>query len=119
MSLRPLSPDDDFPCTLALSIPLLTPRLASIALETLQVDTERSPLVRRQLYLGSDSDSDSDITVLHVNYQATTNLMQQLDTDVIDIDLEQLQSCCDQQETPSQQQESRLSCCEEQEPLQS
>ncbi|PHH64547.1 hypothetical protein CDD81_4326 [Ophiocordyceps australis] len=121
MASPPASPDEDFPCTLALSIPFLTPRIATIALETLEADPERSPLVRRQLCL----DTSPDISFLQVNYQATTNRMlrvavnsfmdnlqlfiqviQQLDVDVIN--KEPKQSCLgpEQQQTSSREQES-------------
>ncbi|KYK57674.1 uncharacterized protein DCS_04686 [Drechmeria coniospora] len=68
-----------FPCSLTLRVPLPTARLASTALDALRVDAELSPLVRRQLSVGSDADSASvaapEPRVLHVAYQATTNRM--------------------------------------------
>merc|ERR1712093_136013 len=39
--------DSEFPCSLTIDLPLPTARLASIALKTLIVDAELSPLVRR------------------------------------------------------------------------
>lgn len=65
----------------ALRIPLPTPRLADTALKALQVDPELSPLVRRQLSVGSGSGSssgsgsDDEAQVLQVDYRATTNRM--------------------------------------------
>ncbi|POR31238.1 Uncharacterized protein TPAR_08572 [Tolypocladium paradoxum] len=67
------SPDPQFPCSIALRIPLPTPRLAATALRALQVDPELSPLVRRQLSVGNGSDAEA--RVLRVDYRATTNRM--------------------------------------------
>ncbi|MCJ1299289.1 hypothetical protein MMC08_002081 [Hypocenomyce scalaris] len=96
--------DPEFPCSLTLSIPLLTHRLASTALRALQVDAELSPLVRRQFSLvcgssnarspqpehingatdGKDNghngqdrsgDGNGERTVLRTEYKATTNRM--------------------------------------------
>ncbi|KAK8925323.1 EKC/KEOPS complex subunit SPAC4H3.13 [Metarhizium anisopliae] len=64
------SPTAQFPCSIALRVPLPTARLASTALQALRVDPELSPLVQRQLSVASDQD-----TVLTVDYQATTNRM--------------------------------------------
>ncbi|RMZ79925.1 hypothetical protein DV738_g3055, partial [Chaetothyriales sp. CBS 135597] len=85
--------------TRVIDIPLPTHRLASTALQALQVDAELSPLVRRQLSLVSPdaatsvsnginghsdaatsvlnghSSSHNGTTVLHTEYQATTNRM--------------------------------------------
>ncbi|KAI4258478.1 MAG: hypothetical protein L6R42_005080 [Xanthoria sp. 1 TBL-2021] len=93
----------DFPCSLVISIPLPTHRLASSALQALQVDTELSPLVRRSFSLvsmtehdarGADRSADAHLpdggafvgesngetsleekTVLRTEYKATTNRM--------------------------------------------
>ncbi|KAG5980585.1 hypothetical protein E4U55_003887 [Claviceps digitariae] len=76
---------DQFPCSISLQIPLPTARLATTALQALQVDPELSPLVRRQFSTGSgpqDQDGTTTTTtssegasVLTVRYQATTNRM--------------------------------------------
>ncbi len=58
-----------------LRIPLPTSRLATVALESLQVDPELSPLVRRRLSLTRLLPTSQDDTVLQVDYQATTNRM--------------------------------------------
>lgn len=69
-SLSPQShPLADRPVERALRVPLPDPRLASAALDALQVDPELSPLVRRQLSL------DDSRTLLCIDYQATTNRM--------------------------------------------
>jgi EKC/KEOPS complex subunit PCC1/LAGE3 len=67
------------------SIPFPTNRLASAALQALQVDQELSPFVRRNHALvartGSaeqaeaDADADESKTVLETTYRATTNRM--------------------------------------------
>ncbi|CAO1597736.1 hypothetical protein XANCAGTX0491_001534 [Xanthoria calcicola] len=95
--------DPDFPCSLVISIPLPTHRLASSALRALQVDAELSSLVRRSFSLvsltendaealhpaadanlpigeASDGRSDGDNsleekTILRTEYKATTNRM--------------------------------------------
>ncbi|MCJ1398535.1 hypothetical protein MMC11_001735 [Xylographa trunciseda] len=76
--------DEEFPCSLIISIPLPTHRLASSALRALHVDAELSPLVRRSFSLvPSDTgvlvENDSSILettrVLLVDYKATTNRM--------------------------------------------
>ncbi|KAI9697763.1 MAG: hypothetical protein M1836_004439 [Candelina mexicana] len=79
--------DQDFPCSLTISLPLPTARLASSALRALEVDQELSPLVRRSFSLTSSSESSSHITdgdegngvgekvVLVTEYKATTNRM--------------------------------------------
>ncbi|KAL8733304.1 MAG: hypothetical protein Q9181_003627 [Wetmoreana brouardii] len=95
--------DPEFPCSLVISIPLPTHRLASSALRALQVDAELSPLVQRSFSLvalgqterstsngslggkmqnGSDTatEVDGDVpmekkTVLRTQYKATTNRM--------------------------------------------
>ncbi|KAF9893044.1 hypothetical protein FE257_012455 [Aspergillus nanangensis] len=101
----------EFPYTLTLNIPLLTERLAKSALETVEVDTELSPFVRRDLALTnappSKAASPEPNSVLEVTYRATTNrmlrvavnglmeslgvvldIMVQLDTDVLEQNLE-------------------------------
>ncbi|KAJ5267092.1 hypothetical protein N7478_009900 [Penicillium angulare] len=79
----------EFPCSLEISIPLPTNRLASSALQTLEVDPELSASVRRTLSLTTPptesatepqekklkQDSDDSKTVLQVHYYATTNRM--------------------------------------------
>lgn len=81
--------NSSFPCTLTLHIPFPTPRLADIALRSIAVDEELSPLVRRSLTILDSSashasaDSDGPVTtdasqpsgVLEVVYRATTNRM--------------------------------------------
>ncbi|KAL8917283.1 MAG: hypothetical protein Q9208_008059 [Pyrenodesmia sp. 3 TL-2023] len=95
--------DPEFPCSLVISIPLPTHRLASSALRALQVDAELSPLVQRSFALVSpnegkshasngllerrplngdaatkDANGDSlseEKTVLRTEYKATTNRM--------------------------------------------
>lgn len=59
-----------------IDIPLPTARLASSALQALQVDKELSPLVCRTLSLvAPHSDANCDKTVLRSEYKATTNRM--------------------------------------------
>ncbi|KAM3508744.1 hypothetical protein MY11210_006601 [Beauveria gryllotalpidicola] len=71
--------DTSFPCSIELQIPFPTNRLASIALQSIQVDPELSPLVRRHLSLASsspgDAGADGGPQVLHVDYRAATNRM--------------------------------------------
>ncbi|KAI1967165.1 hypothetical protein LOZ58_000664 [Ophidiomyces ophidiicola] len=85
--------DPEFPYSLTLSIPFPTHRLASSALQALQVDAELSALVRRTLRLATPSSSiahdstdslaagadmtagDQALTVLQIDYKATTNRM--------------------------------------------
>ncbi|KAI9819702.1 MAG: hypothetical protein M1832_003936 [Thelocarpon impressellum] len=69
--------DPDFPCSLVISIPLPTFRLASSALRALQVDMELSPLVRRSFSLEptQPADGGDETTVLHTHYKATTDRM--------------------------------------------
>ncbi|KAK8088859.1 hypothetical protein PG997_003820 [Apiospora hydei] len=59
---------DQFPCVLTVQVPFPTARLASVALQSLQVDKELPP--------ASDANTtgDQDKT-LHVEYRATTNRM--------------------------------------------
>ncbi|KAK6193504.1 hypothetical protein LQW54_012399 [Pestalotiopsis sp. IQ-011] len=73
------SSPSDFPCTLTLDVPFPTARLASVALRSLQVDKELSPLVQRDLRIATPSnlpeaDRIQD-SVLNVTYKATTNRM--------------------------------------------
>lgn len=63
----------DFPCALTLDVPFPTARLASIALKSLSVDKELSPLVQRTFTI-SPADGDGD-RLLQVEYRATTNRM--------------------------------------------
>ncbi|KOS16876.1 hypothetical protein ESCO_004871 [Escovopsis weberi] len=88
----------DFPCSLDLSVPFPSARLATIALQTLQVDKELSPLVQRHIslasspepgpgpepqhsleepaHVGSDDSPDSPRpATLEVRYRAATNRM--------------------------------------------
>ena len=87
-------------------MPFPTPRLASIALKSLQVDKELSPLVKRTFSIGPLNESAADgvegENILRTEYKATTNrmlrvavnsfmdslnlvleVMQELDTDVL------------------------------------
>lgn len=90
-------------------MPFPTARLASVALRSLQVDKELSPLVRRELSIttptnGTENDSIEN-SLLKVHYEATTNrmlrvavngfmesltlvleVMENLDTDVLSIE---------------------------------
>ncbi|KAK1138514.1 hypothetical protein N8T08_002430 [Aspergillus melleus] len=74
--------DTEFPYSLTISLPLPTTRLALSALRTLEVDTELSPFVRRDLTITSPSSpkSESELdpeapAVLETTYRATTNRM--------------------------------------------
>lgn len=62
-----------------ISIPLPTNRLASAAMQAIQVDKELSPLVHRSFALkspdASGDDADESKTVLETTYRATTNRM--------------------------------------------
>lgn len=64
-----------------LKVPFPTSRLASTALQSIQVDPELSPLVRRHLSLvplddtANATTSDDGPQVLLVDYRATTNRM--------------------------------------------
>ncbi|PLB53158.1 Pcc1-domain-containing protein [Aspergillus steynii IBT 23096] len=104
--------DTEFPYSLTLSIPLPTTRLASSALRALEVDTELSPFVRRELAVtsspkGSDPKPDEP-AILETTYRATTNrmlrvavngfmeslgvvvgVMEELDVDVLDAEEDQ------------------------------
>ncbi|OTA94419.1 hypothetical protein M434DRAFT_10681 [Hypoxylon sp. CO27-5] len=98
--------DLQFPCTLTIEVPFPTPRLASIALKSLQVDKELSPLVKRTFSIDflneSPANRDEGGNILRTEYKATTNrmlrvavnsfmdslnlvleVMQELDTDVL------------------------------------
>ncbi|CAG7936272.1 unnamed protein product [Penicillium nalgiovense] len=84
---QPTNPE--FPCSLTISLPLPTNRLASCALRALEVDAELSPLVRRTLTLVAPAveapsepqekrqkqDPNESRTVLKITYAATTNRM--------------------------------------------
>ncbi|KIW62794.1 hypothetical protein PV04_10925 [Phialophora macrospora] len=71
----------DFPCSLVIDVPLLSPRLASTAMRALQVDAELSPLVRRKFTVVAAAEDqtsgthDSYKTILRTEYSATTNRM--------------------------------------------
>ncbi|KAF2087383.1 Pcc1-domain-containing protein [Saccharata proteae CBS 121410] len=64
--------DDAFPCHLTLTIPFPTSHHAHVALRTLSVDEELSPLVRRTFSIPA---SESDSANVVVEYAATTNRM--------------------------------------------
>ncbi|KAI3323505.1 Pcc1-domain-containing protein [Xylariaceae sp. AK1471] len=71
--------DPDFPCALTIEVPFPTSRLASTALQALQVDKELSPLVSRIFSLDT-SEADTagatpETSVLRAEYKATTNRM--------------------------------------------
>lgn len=57
-----------------IDIPLPDHRLASSAMQALQVDAELSPLVRRQFSLAA-KDGQEEQSVLRTEYKATTNRM--------------------------------------------
>ncbi|KAI1173634.1 transcription factor Pcc1-domain-containing protein [Nemania sp. FL0916] len=70
--------DPEFPCALLIEVPFPTSRLASTALQALQVDKELSPLVSRAFSLASSQDAsgdDIDSCILRTEYKATTNRM--------------------------------------------
>jgi len=73
--------DPDFPCSLIIDLPLPSERLASSAMQTLQVDKELSPLVRRSFSIVTTPPAteptlvQSEKSVLRVEYKATTNRM--------------------------------------------
>ncbi|KAI2466634.1 Pcc1-domain-containing protein [Annulohypoxylon bovei var. microspora] len=106
MTIMAATKDIQFPCMLTIEVPFPTSRLASIALKTLQVDKELSPLVQRTFSIGSSNEGtangDVEGTILRTEYKATTNrmlrvavnsfmdslnlvleVMQELDTDVL------------------------------------
>jgi EKC/KEOPS complex subunit PCC1/LAGE3 len=63
-------------CCSALDVPFPTARLASIALKSIQVDKELSPLVHRSFAVANPTHAGAeDGSVLHVEYSATTNRM--------------------------------------------
>ncbi|KAH9219000.1 transcription factor Pcc1-domain-containing protein [Leptodontidium sp. 2 PMI_412] len=108
--------DPEFPCSLTIDLPLPTARLASIALQSLVVDKELSPLVRRSFSTITPSSSsaengtpgpDKEESVLRTEYRATTNrmlrvavngfmeslsvvlgVMEELDVDVLGVETE-------------------------------
>ncbi|KAF2964379.1 hypothetical protein GQX73_g9193 [Xylaria multiplex] len=75
--------DPDFPCALTIEVPFPTSRLASTALQALQVDKELSPLVSRIFALAPSQHSqdalapntETEASVLRAEYRATTNRM--------------------------------------------
>ncbi|KAJ5493065.1 hypothetical protein N7539_001811 [Penicillium diatomitis] len=81
--------ETEFPYSLTISLPLPSHRLASSALQTLEVDTELSPFVRRTFALTAPAsethgepqekkqkqDPEETRTVLQTTYRATTNRM--------------------------------------------
>ncbi|GAP92053.1 hypothetical protein SAMD00023353_3100450 [Rosellinia necatrix] len=70
--------DPDFPCALTVEVPFPTSRLASTALQALQVDKELSPLVSRIFAVASPEDAmeaNPETSILRVEYKATTNRM--------------------------------------------
>lgn len=82
--------DSNFPCSLVIEVPFPTHRLASTALQALQVDAELSPLVQRAFSISSADQERSStglmsgtdggdggvvVVVLRTHYKATTNRM--------------------------------------------
>ncbi|KAI0909154.1 transcription factor Pcc1-domain-containing protein [Ustulina deusta] len=70
--------DPEFPCALTIDVPFPTSRLASTALQALQVDKELSPLVSRMFTLAPVQDAvevNPETSVLRAEYKATTNRM--------------------------------------------
>ncbi|EPS29970.1 hypothetical protein PDE_04920 [Penicillium oxalicum 114-2] len=81
--------ETEFPYSLTISLPLPSNRLASSALQTLEVDNELSPFVRRTFALTAPAcdtpgepqekkqkqDPEETRTVLQTTYRATTNRM--------------------------------------------
>ncbi|KAI9786710.1 MAG: hypothetical protein M1816_007851 [Peltula sp. TS41687] len=69
--------DPTFPCSLLISLPLPTLRLATSAKRALEVDTELSPLVRRSFSVVPRTGplSDGGMVELRTFYEATTNRM--------------------------------------------
>lgn len=68
-----------------IDVPFPNPRLAMVALQALDVDKERSPLVRRTLSLTTAPDVPSgeqttaaDKTVVRVSYSTSTNRMMRV-----------------------------------------
>ncbi|KAE8355179.1 transcription factor Pcc1-domain-containing protein [Aspergillus coremiiformis] len=99
----------EFPYTLTISLPLPTNRLATSALRAIEVDTELSPFVRRDMTVttpkGNQMDPEEAKTVLETTYHATTNrmlrvavngfmeslgvvlgVMEELDVDVLEVE---------------------------------
>ncbi|KAJ5988840.1 hypothetical protein N7481_004050 [Penicillium waksmanii] len=88
MAVTQLS-DSEFPYSLTISLPLPTHRLALSALQTLEVDAELSPFVRRTFALAAltpnasaepqekkqKQEPEESNTVLQTTYRATTNRM--------------------------------------------
>ncbi|KAI9053586.1 hypothetical protein LZ554_002540 [Drepanopeziza brunnea f. sp. 'monogermtubi'] len=90
-----MATDPDFPCSLTIDIPLPTARLATAALQALQVDKELSPLVHRCFSTLAPTDAITQTnaaspgvrteaeaealagerSVLRTEYKATTNRM--------------------------------------------
>jgi EKC/KEOPS complex subunit PCC1/LAGE3 len=99
-----LNPADDPSRTIDISLP--TARLASAALQSLQVDKELSPLVCRTFStVTAPASSSTEQTLLRTEYQATTNrmlrvavngfmeslrlvleVMEELDVDVLEVE---------------------------------
>lgn len=78
----PPTPPDEPPLTKShstLSIPFPTARLANIALSSISVDAELSPLVRRTFALEAPA-GEAEESVLRVEYKATTNRMLRVAT---------------------------------------
>ncbi|KAI2626331.1 transcription factor Pcc1-domain-containing protein [Xylaria nigripes] len=71
--------DMNFPFALTIEVPFPTSRLASTALQALQVDRELSPLVSRVFVLAASQEDtisvNSETRVLRAHYMATTNRM--------------------------------------------
>ncbi|KAI0429231.1 transcription factor Pcc1-domain-containing protein [Xylaria sp. FL1042] len=70
--------DPGFPCALTIDVPFPTSRLASTALQALQVDKELSPLVSRTFALAAlqgAAEVNPETNVLRAEYKATTNRM--------------------------------------------
>ncbi|OQD77748.1 hypothetical protein PENDEC_c002G01098 [Penicillium decumbens] len=81
--------DSEYPVSMIISLPFPTQRLASSALQAIEVDTELSPSVRRSMTLTTPAtengdepqekklkqDPDESKSVLQTTYRATTNRM--------------------------------------------
>ncbi|KAI0013361.1 Pcc1-domain-containing protein [Xylariaceae sp. FL0662B] len=67
----------EFPCVMTIEVPFPTSRLASVALRSLQVDKELSPLVTRTFSIKSSTEEEGHVegNVLRTEYKATTNRM--------------------------------------------
>ena len=67
----------DLCCHRKLEVPFPTDRLANIAQRSIAVDKELSPLVRRTFTVSSQprTETQTEIAILHVHYEATTNRM--------------------------------------------